>query len=110
MGAHDLADREEEAATGGFREGHGGSHGRRGRRPPPPEATGAEASYLQKNKEAKTRMVVQLLDGESVRGWIEYYDRDMIKINRTDGPNLFVRKGRIRYMYKDPAAFSPEKP
>ncbi len=55
-------------------------------------------------------MVVQLLDGESIRGWIEYYDRDMVKINRTDGPNLFVRKSRIRYMYKDPAALSPEKP
>lgn len=100
----------EETATGGFREGGGGPHRRRGRRPPPPEATGAEVNYLQKNKEARTRMVVQLLDGESIRGWIEYYDRDMVKINRTDGPNLFIRKSRIRYMTKDPAAFAPEKP
>ncbi len=55
-------------------------------------------------------MVLHLLDGEQVRGWIEYYDRDMVKINRMDGPNLFVRKTQIRYMYKDPAAPAPEKP
>jgi host factor-I protein len=53
-------------------------------------------------------MVVQLLDGQVVRGWIEYYDRDMIKINRTDGPNLFIRKAHIRYLYKDSAASGPE--
>lgn len=73
-----------------------------GKRLPPPDATGAEAAYLAKNKEAKTTMVVQLLDGETVRGWIEYYDRDMIKINRDAGPNLFIRKSTIRYLYKDP--------
>ncbi len=83
---------------------------RPGRRPPPPDSTGAEGSYLQKNKDARTMMVLHLLDGEQVRGWIEYYDRDMVKINRMDGPNLFVRKTQIRYMYKDPAAPAPEKP
>ncbi len=55
-------------------------------------------------------MVVQLLDGEEIRGVIEYYDRDMIKINRTDGPNLFIRKAHIRYIYKDPAgAQAPQR-
>ena len=68
---------------------------------PPPDATGSEASYLAKNKEARTPMVVQMMDGEIVRGVIEYYDRDMVKINRTEGPNLFIRKRNIRYMYKD---------
>jgi host factor-I protein len=69
---------------------------------PPPDSTGAEAAYLAKNKEARTPMVVNLMDGEVVRGWIEYYDRDMLKINRDGGPNLFIRKANIRYMYKDP--------
>jgi small nuclear ribonucleoprotein (snRNP)-like protein len=46
-------------------------------------------------------MVVRLMDGEEVRGVIEYYDRDMIKINRSEGPNVFIRKAHIRYMYKD---------
>lgn len=71
---------------------------------PPPDSTGAEAAYLAENKEARTPMVVNLMDGEIVRGWIEYYDRDMLKINRDGGPNLFIRKVNIRYMYKDPDA------
>ena len=71
------------------------------RRGPPPEFTGAEAAYLFQNKEARTPMVVRLLDGEMVRGIIEYYDRDMVKINRTEGPNLFIRKSQIRYMHRE---------
>lgn len=71
------------------------------RRGPPPEFTGAEASYLHRNKEARSPMVVRLSDGEEVRGIIEYYDRDMVKINRTEGPNLFIRKSQIRYMHRD---------
>jgi len=84
----------------GGREGRGSG----GRRPVPPESTGAEVNYLFKNKEARTPMVVRLTDGEEVRGVIEYYDRDMIKINREPGPNVFIRKAHIRYMYKDPGS------
>lgn len=68
---------------------------------PPPEFTGAEAAYLFRNKEARSPMVVRLADGEEVRGIIEYYDRDMVKINRTEGPNLFIRKRQIRYMFRE---------
>lgn len=68
------------------------------RRAPPPDHTGAEARWLLEHKEKRTPMVVTLNDGEVVRGWIEYYDRDMIKINRNEGPNLFIRKIHIRYM------------
>jgi small nuclear ribonucleoprotein (snRNP)-like protein len=70
-------------------------------RGPPPEFTGAEAAYLFRNKEERTPMVVRLSDGELVRGVIEYYDRDMVKINRTEGPNLFIRKTQIRYMHRE---------
>ena len=46
-------------------------------------------------------MVVVLTDGETLHGVIEWYDRDCVKINRTDGPNLLVLKHSIKYMYKD---------
>ena len=69
----------------------------------PPEETGAEANYLRKNMEARTPMIVKLVDGEVVRGWIEYYDRDIIKINRNDPPHLFIRKETIKYILKDEA-------
>jgi len=67
----------------------------------PPESTGAETNYLHKNMEARTPMVVKLVDNEEIRGWIEYYDRDMIKLNRQKPPHLFIRKENIKYIYKD---------
>ncbi len=78
----------------------GGEAGPKG---PPPEHTGAESDYLHKNMEARTPMVVRLVGNEEVRGWIEYYDRDMIKLNRNDPPHLFIRKTNIKYIYKDEA-------
>ena len=38
------------------------------------------------------------MDGTEVRGHIEYYDTDMIKITRPEGPHFFVRKSDIRYI------------
>ena len=75
------------------------------RRTPPPDATGDEAAYLAKLREQRTVVAVQLLDGTEFRGVIEYYDRDMIKVNRVDGsgPNVFVRKKHVRLMWEEPA-------
>jgi hypothetical protein len=68
------------------------------RRMPPPDATGREADYLLELKEARTPVVVEMLDGTLFHGVIEYYDRDMLKVNRPegDGPNVFVRKKHVR--------------
>lgn len=73
----------------------------------PPEQTGAETNYLVKNMEARTPMVVRLMDNEEVHGWIEYYDRKMIKLNRKQPPHLFIRKENIKYIYKDEQAATP---
>lgn len=67
------------------------------RRKLPPDGTGEELAYLQKVKEARTPLVVHLLDGRLVEGVIEYFDRDMVKITRPEGPHFFVRKSDIRY-------------
>lgn len=67
----------------------------------PPDHTSAEAFYYSKQMAAKTPMVVVLNDGEALRGVIEWYDRDCIKVNRKDGPNLLVSKHSIKYMYKE---------
>jgi host factor-I protein len=45
-----------------------------------------------------------LTDGEEVRGWIEYYDKDIIRITRETQPNLFIYKNRVKYLYEDQAA------
>jgi sRNA-binding regulator protein Hfq len=71
------------------------------RKQAPPEQTNAENYYFIKQMQAKTTMVVVLDDGAELHGWIEWYDRDCIKLNRSDGPNLLVYKRSIRYMFKE---------
>jgi len=78
----------------------GGSRGVR-RKQVPPEQTNAEEFYYLKQMSAKTPMVVVLNNDEELHGWIEWYDKGSIKINRNDGPNLLVPKRNIRYMFKE---------
>lgn len=71
------------------------------RRSAPPETTNAETFYYLKQMNAKTPMVVVLRDGERLHGWIEWYDRNSIKLNRPLEPNLLILKRNIKYMHKD---------
>lgn len=64
------------------------------------EQTHAEAFYFQKQMQARTPMVVVLKDGEEIRGSIEWYDRNSIKMNRGGQPGLLIYKHTIRYIYK----------
>jgi len=78
---------------------------RLGSKPPrrkqvPPDQTNAEAFYYLKQMNARTPMVVVLKDGEELRGVIEWYDRNCIKVNRVGAPNLMVMKDCIKYVYK----------
>ncbi len=66
----------------------------------PPEQTNAEAFYYLKQMQARTPIVVKLVDGEEIRGWIEWYDKDVIKVNREGAPNLLIPKHAIKYLYK----------
>lgn len=67
----------------------------------PPEQTNAEQYYYLKQMSAKTPMVVRLVDGEELRGVIEWYDKSCIKVNREGAPNLLLPKQSIKYMYKE---------
>jgi sRNA-binding regulator protein Hfq len=67
----------------------------------PAEQTNAENFYYQKQMQAKTPMVVVLRDGEEVHGYIEWYDRSCIKLNRSGAPNLMIYKPAIKYMFKE---------
>jgi len=73
-----------------------------GKKPAPPEQTNAENFYYQKQMQSRTPMVIVLRDGEEIRGMIEWYDRNCIKVNRESGePNLMIYKPAIKYMYKE---------
>lgn len=77
-----------------------GSRGVR-RKQVPPEQTHAEEFYYLKQMNGKVSMVVVLKDGEELRGWIEWYDKNAIKLNRNREPNLMIPKHSIRYMFKE---------
>jgi hypothetical protein len=75
-----------------------------GGRRPPAEWTGHEAEYLDSLRDLGTPLRVRLRDGRTVFGVIEYYDRDMLKLQRPAGPHLLLRKSDIRTLQEEPAA------
>jgi len=70
-------------------------------RTPPPDDTHQEAAYLKMLGEKQRPVSIKLLDGSVVSGWIEYYDRRMVRLTREDAPNLFIFKHEIAYIAED---------
>jgi sRNA-binding regulator protein Hfq len=71
------------------------------KKPVPPDQTNAENFYYVKQMQARTPMVIVLTDGEIIRGVIEWYDRQCIKVHRSNEPNLLIYKPCIKYLYKE---------
>ena len=71
------------------------------KKPAPPEQTFAENFYYVKQMQSRTPVAVVLTDGEVLRGTVEWYDRDCIKLTRYGSPNLLIYKHFIRYIYKE---------
>ena len=69
---------------------------RRRSKTPPPGETGQEGLYLRSLSERQVIVNVKLRDGETVRGWIEYFDDSMLRLTREGQPNLFIYKNQIR--------------
>jgi sRNA-binding regulator protein Hfq len=66
----------------------------------PPTDTYAENYYYLKQMGKKTPMAVVFNDGQVIEGYIEWYDRNCIKLNRENEPNLLIFKNGIKLMYK----------
>ncbi|MGB7136718.1 MAG: RNA chaperone Hfq [Acidobacteriaceae bacterium] len=80
-----------------YNEGMAPDHSsRRRQKSPPPGETGQEALYLRSLSERQVPVHVKLRDGETVSGWIEYFDDRMIRLTREGKPNLFIYKQHIR--------------
>ena len=69
---------------------------RRRSKTPPPGETGQEGLYLRSLSERQVVVNIKLRDGETVRGWIEYFDDSMLRLTRENLPNLFIYKQQIR--------------
>jgi host factor-I protein len=76
------------------------NHAKRGR-PAPPEDTFEEAGFLKALGEKQKAVNVKLMDGQTVSGWIEYYDKHMVRLTREGAPNLFIFKHEIMYIAED---------
>ena len=63
---------------------------------PPPGETGQEGLYLRSLSDRQVIVNIKLRDGETVRGWIEYFDDSMLRLTRENQPNLFIYKQQIR--------------
>jgi len=85
-----------------FRAPHGNPNAKRGRTPPP-EDTFEEVAFLKNLGEKQKAVSVKLMDGQIVHGWIEYYDKNMIRLTRQNAPNLFIFKHEIMYIAEDGA-------
>ena len=68
---------------------------------PPPDSTNEEAAYLRRLSEKQTPISLKLVNGETLRGWIEYYDRNMLRLTRQGKPNLFIYKDQIAYLAEE---------
>jgi len=76
------------------------------------ESSHAESFYFQKQMQTQTPLVFVLEDGERIEGWIEWYDRNAIKVRcmssalqssalrPESGARALIYKSSIKYLYK----------
>jgi small nuclear ribonucleoprotein (snRNP)-like protein len=66
------------------------------------ESTGSEAAYFRSLIDSKKRVIVVLKTGDRIRGKVRYYDRHCFSIGPTGGgPNIFLRKTNVKYLYEE---------
>jgi sRNA-binding regulator protein Hfq len=89
------AARNRSAAAAPFRSS---AHGYSPNQEQEPPQRHAELFYLQKQIQSQTPMVLVLEDGELIEGYIEWYDRNVLKLRGRQ--KTLVYKSAIKYMYK----------
>ncbi len=65
-----------------------------------PEQTFEEIKYLRRLAETRAPVRVRLSDNQEMEGTIEFYDANFIRLTRENGPNLFLFKHDIKYLYE----------
>ena len=69
-----------------------------------PDITNMEPKYLRHLIDHGVRIRIKLTDNTEFSGVVEFYDQSFIRLTRDDGPNLFVYKHDIKYLYEEPEA------
>jgi sRNA-binding regulator protein Hfq len=65
-----------------------------------PEQTFEEVRYLKHLIEQQIPVRIRLSDNQEITGQVEFYDASFIRVTRADGPNLFLFKHDIKYLYE----------
>ena len=65
-----------------------------------PEQTFEEVKYLKRLIDERVPVRIRLTDNQEVTGVVEFYDASFIRLTRQDGPNLFLFKHDIKYLYE----------
>ncbi len=65
------------------------------------EQTHAETLYLTHLVQDKTPVIVKLVNDDEISGWIEYYDKDFIRLTRDNAPNVFIYKEQIKFIIEN---------
>lgn len=65
------------------------------------EQMNVEEYYYFKQMLVCMLMVIQFVNDEEIVGWIEWYDKNLIKVNCFKGFNLFILKYLICYFFKE---------
>jgi sRNA-binding regulator protein Hfq len=66
-----------------------------------PEQTFEEVKYLRYLIDNGIRVRVKLADDEEVAGKVEFFDAGFIRLTRDSGPNLFIYKHDIKYLFEE---------
>jgi sRNA-binding regulator protein Hfq len=69
-----------------------------------PEQTFEEVRYLRHLADHAVPIRIRLSNDEEVSGKVEFFDASFIRLTRADGPNLFLYKHDIKYLYEEPEA------
>jgi sRNA-binding regulator protein Hfq len=79
------------------------------RKPPPPYKTHAENYYYIKQMNNRTQLVLELANGETLKGVLDWYDEKCLKVKKLDGGTLIVFKSQIKFIYKNPDFAEPKR-
>jgi len=71
------------------------------RQPRVQEQTHAETLYLTHLVQQKTPVIVKLVNDDEISGWIEYYDKNFIRLTRDNAPNVFIYKEQIKFIVEN---------
>ena len=78
---------------------------RRRSKTPPPGETGQEGLYLRSLSDRQVIVNIKLRDGETVRGWIEYFDDSMLAAYaRGPAQSVYLQKPDPHHQRSGPAA------